>query len=40
MTAIDLLVFGPWLIFGVGAAVIGYRLLRGHRTAKHRRHSR
>jgi hypothetical protein len=40
VTAIDLLVFGPWLIFGVGTAVIVYRLLRGRGTAKHRRHSR
>jgi hypothetical protein len=37
MTAADLLVFGPWLIFGAGLAVIGYRLLRRHGAARQRR---
>ena len=36
VTAIDLLVFGPWLIFGAGMAVIGYLLLRRHSTARQR----
>jgi hypothetical protein len=41
VTAVDLLVFGPWLIFGAGMAVIGYLLLRRHGTARQRRrHSR
>jgi hypothetical protein len=41
VTAVDLLVFGPWLIFGAGMAVIGYLLLRRHGTTRHRRrHSR
>jgi hypothetical protein len=41
VTAVDLLVFGPWLIFGAGMAVIGYLLLRRHGTARRRRrHSR
>jgi hypothetical protein len=41
VTAVDLLVFGPWLIFAAGMAVIGYLLLRRHGTARHRRrHSR
>jgi hypothetical protein len=41
VTAVDLLVFGPWLIFGVGLAVIGYRLARRHGTGRHHRnHSR
>jgi hypothetical protein len=41
MTAADLLVFGPWLIFGAGLAVIGYRLLKRHgRTRQRRRHTR
>ena len=41
MTAVDLLVFGPWLIFGAGLAVIGYLLLRRRGKARHRRrHSR
>jgi hypothetical protein len=41
VTAVDLLVLVPWLIFGAGMAVIGYRLLRRHGTARqHRRHSR
>jgi hypothetical protein len=41
VTAVDLLVFGPWLIFGAGMAVIGYRLARRHGTARqHRRHIR
>jgi hypothetical protein len=38
VTAVDLLVYGPWLIFGVGMGVIGYLLLRRHGTARHRRH--
>jgi hypothetical protein len=37
VTAVDLLVFGPWLIFGAGMAVIGYLLLRRHGTTRHRR---
>jgi hypothetical protein len=37
VTAVDLLVFGPWLIFGAGMAVIGYLLLRRHGTARRRR---
>jgi hypothetical protein len=41
VTAVDLLVFGPWLIFAIGMTVIGYLLLRRHGTARHRRrHSR
>jgi hypothetical protein len=41
MTVVDVLVFGPWLIFGAGLAVIGYRLARRHGTARqHRDHSR
>ena len=41
VTAVDLLVFGPWLIFGAGLAVIGYLLLRRRGKARHRRrHSR
>jgi hypothetical protein len=36
VTAVDLLVFGPWLIFGAGMAVIGYLLLRRHSTARQR----
>jgi hypothetical protein len=40
VTAVDLLVFGPWLIFGAGLAVIGYRLARRHGTGRrHRDHS-
>ena len=37
VTAVDLLVFGPWLIFGAGMAVIGYLLLRRHGTSRQRR---
>jgi hypothetical protein len=41
VTAVDLLVFSPWLVFGAGMAVIGYLLLRRHDTARQRRrHSR
>jgi hypothetical protein len=41
VTVVDLLVFGPWLIFGAGMAVIGYRLARRHGAARQRRdHSR
>jgi hypothetical protein len=41
VTALDLLVLVPWLIFAASLAVIAYRLLRGHGTARqHRRHSR
>lgn len=41
VTTVDLLVFGPWLIFGAGMAVIGYLLLRRHGTSRQRRrHSR
>jgi hypothetical protein len=41
VTAVDLLVFGPWLIFGAGLAVIGYLLLRRHGICRQRRrHSR
>lgn len=38
MTAVDLLVLAPWLVFGAGLSVIGYRLL-SHR-GRSRRHSR
>lgn len=41
MTAVDLLVLVPWLIFAAGMALIGYRLLSRHGTGRqHRRHSR
>jgi hypothetical protein len=35
LTAADLLVLAPWLIFGAGLAVIGYRLL-SRRAARRR----
>jgi len=41
VTVVDLLVLVPWLIFGAGMAVIGYRLLRRQGTARrYRRPSR
>jgi len=41
VTVVDLLVLVPWLIFGAGMAVIGYRLLRRQSTARrYRRPSR
>jgi hypothetical protein len=38
VTVGNLLVLSPWLVFGAGLAVIGYRLL-SHR-GRSRRHSR
>jgi len=38
VNAADLLVLAPWLLFGAGLAVIGYRLSR--RGATSRRHRR
>ncbi|MGI8448666.1 MAG: hypothetical protein ACR2MP_16110 [Streptosporangiaceae bacterium] len=35
MTSDDLIVVAPWLVFGAGLAVIGYRLLRHRRTPGH-----
>jgi hypothetical protein len=38
VTAVDLLVLAPWLVFGAGLSVLGYRLL-AHR-GRPRRHGR
>src|SRR5216683_5739305 len=41
LTAVDLLVLAPWLIFAACLGVIGYRLLSRCGTShRHRRHSR
>ena len=40
MTAADLLVLLPWLIFGAGVAVIGCRLLSSRAACRRRRNSR
>jgi len=40
VTGADLLVLVPWLIFGAGMAVIGYRLLSRGMSRQRRRHSR
>jgi hypothetical protein len=37
LTAADLLVLVPWLIFAAGLAVIGLRLLLSRRAARRRR---
>jgi len=38
VTAVDLLVLAPWLVFVAGLAVLGYRLLT--HSGRSRRHSR
>lgn len=40
MTAVDLLVLVPWLIFAAGLAAVGYRLSRRGASRHDRRHSR
>jgi hypothetical protein len=40
VTAADLLVLAPWLIFGAGLAVICYRLLSRRGAHRRRRHGR
>jgi len=37
MTAANLLVLIPWLVFAVGVAAIGWRLLASRRGRRHRR---
>jgi len=37
LTATDLIVLAPWLIFAAGLAVIGWRLLAGRRSRRPRR---
>ena len=40
MTAANLLVLAPWLIFGAALAAICYRLLTHRASRRHRRDSR
>jgi hypothetical protein len=40
VTAADLLVLAPWLIFGAGLAAICYRLLSRRSAHRRRRHGR